>query len=181
MVTRGVPAVNPRFTELFGGEGALPSPRTPEAPLPPYLGGGQPMSFAQAMPGQLEAIAAQLSAGFGQPAGTYLSQMDALYNPINVPMTPAPAAPAPAPPERPNPFRRDSINLGGRDSGSGWTSSRPAVDPRYTNMFSQPAPAPREDQGARYRNIFRPQAAAAPQLFSDLLSRGDTINRGGSR
>jgi hypothetical protein len=69
--------------------------------LPSYLGGGgQPTMFPQAMPGQLEAIASQLSAGYGPPASAYMQQMNALYNPIQVGPAPAPPpAPAPAAPQ----------------------------------------------------------------------------------
>ncbi len=61
--------------------------------IPGYLGGGQNMVFPQAMPGQLGAIADQLSAGFGQPASSFMSQMDAIYAPTKVPFNaPNPAA-----------------------------------------------------------------------------------------
>jgi hypothetical protein len=90
------PINNSTLAGMFGGK--LPQPTSPAAPdgLPAYLGGGQSMTYPQAMPGQLEAIAAQLSAGFGQPASAYMQQMDALYNPVQVGQAPVPT-PTPAP------------------------------------------------------------------------------------
>ena len=42
----------------------------------------QPMrEFPAAMPGQLEAIASQLNAGYGTPAPDYLAHLQGLYNP----------------------------------------------------------------------------------------------------
>lgn len=82
------------------------SPATPAA-LPAYLGGGTPMTYPQAMPGQLEAIAAQLAAGFGGTPQSYMQNMDALYNPVYVPFSSAPqfaapqSAPATAPAAKP--------------------------------------------------------------------------------
>jgi hypothetical protein len=92
------PINNSTLAGMFGGK--LPQPTSSAsapAALPAYLGGGQSMTYPQEMQGQLAAIAQQLSAGFGQPAGAYMQQMDALYNPVQVGQAPAPT-PAPASP-----------------------------------------------------------------------------------
>jgi hypothetical protein len=128
------PINNSTLAGMFGGK--LAQPTTPAAPagLPSYLGGGQSMTYPQAMPGQLEAIAAQLSAGFGQPASAYMGQMDALYNPVQVGQapTPTPAAPAPSSPATPQP--------GGSRlpvTGSG-TYSLQGIDPQQLqNIFAR--------------------------------------------
>lgn len=58
--------------------------------IPAYLGGGVNSTFPQAMPNQLEAIAAQLSAGYGAPQAQNMAFLDNLYSPMSVPMKPAP-------------------------------------------------------------------------------------------
>lgn len=49
-----------------------------------YPGAPTAMSIPQAMPGQLEAIAQQMSAGFGSTPAANMGQMDALYSPMNL-------------------------------------------------------------------------------------------------
>lgn len=79
---------------MSGGGGSKkkssPKDKTSDA-VPAYLGGGVNTTFPQAMPGQLEAIAAQLSAGYGKPQATNMAFLDNLYSPMNVPMLPAPS------------------------------------------------------------------------------------------
>lgn len=80
---------------MSGGGGEKNKAATPAAAstgaLPDYLGGGSPVTFPQAMPGQLEAIAAQLSAGFGQTPAAIMTEMDKLYAPMPVGQAPKPA------------------------------------------------------------------------------------------
>lgn len=72
-------------------------PATPAAIPQPAMQTIQP-----AMPGQLEALAQQLSAGFGQPAPDMLAYIQQFHRPMQVPdysprpaTTPAPATPTP--------------------------------------------------------------------------------------
>lgn len=75
--------------------------------VPAYLGGGVNSTFPQAMPGQIEAIAAQLSAGYGAPVAQNMAFLDNLYSPMTVPMQSAPVGnpgPNPKPTPKPNPI-----------------------------------------------------------------------------
>lgn len=70
-----------------------------------------PMQTIQpGMPGQINALANQLAAGFGQQSGDVLSQLMQYYQPMSLPNyapvtpaatapTPTPVTPAPAPPK----------------------------------------------------------------------------------
>lgn len=58
--------------------------------------GGPTFSMPAAMPGQLEAIAAQLGMGYGQDAGGMLSHMNTLYKPMLLPDYSPGAMPPPA-------------------------------------------------------------------------------------
>lgn len=94
--------------------------------VPAYLGGGVNSTFPQAMPGQLEAIAAQLSAGYGVPMATNLAFLDNLYAPMNVPMKPVVPLPNAAQPgnapglsNQPSPVGRSSSGWQQRNNDAG--------------------------------------------------------------
>lgn len=61
------------------------SDKPDEGAVPAYLGGGTQSTFPQAMPGQLESLASQLSAGFGAPVSQNMAFLDALYSPVTIP------------------------------------------------------------------------------------------------
>ena len=75
-----------------------------EQPAAPATTPQQPMQTIQpAMPGQLETLAQQLAAGFGQSAPDMLAYIQQFHRPMSVPdyspqptATPTPAAPTPA-------------------------------------------------------------------------------------
>ena len=73
----------------------------------------QPMQTIQpSMPGQLEALAQQLSAGFGQSAPDMMSYLQQFYKPMQVPdYSPQPAAATPNPaPTSPTPAASAPMN-----------------------------------------------------------------------
>lgn len=82
------------------------SSKKPTDPAATPAASQQPMMTVQpAMPGQLEAIAQQLGAGFGQPAPDMLDYIRQFHRPMQVPdysprpaTTPAPATPTPTTP-----------------------------------------------------------------------------------
>lgn len=160
------PATNASFAAMFsGGTNPLTTKKPTATPaavagLPAYLGGGQNMTFPQAMPGQLEAIASQLSAGFGQPASAYMKQMEALYNPVHVPMS---SAPKPAAPVAPKPTTPATGKPGISPVGGGYVPPwMRGDDYGVGGLGSQKPTAPMTD-------------------FASIFNQARTINRGGSR
>jgi hypothetical protein len=90
-----------------GGGGSRSSSKKAEEPV--YPGKGVPQKFAQAMPGQLEALAAQLSAGYGQTPAANMAFLQGMYEPMNImnfpqpmPKAPLPNTPQPVKPGNPN-------------------------------------------------------------------------------
>lgn len=85
----------------MGGSSKNTTPASPAAATTPT----QPMQTIQpAMPGQLEALAQQLGAGFGQPAPDMLAYIQQFHRPMQVPdyspqpaATPTPVASTPTP------------------------------------------------------------------------------------
>lgn len=75
------------------------SSKKPTDPAATPAASQQPMMTVQpAMPGQLEAIAQQLGAGFGQSAPDMMAYLQQFYKPMQVPdYSPKPAAPTPTP------------------------------------------------------------------------------------
>ena len=69
--------------------------------VPAYLGGGVPTKFAQGLPGQIPALAQQLSMGYGAPVSQNLAALEALYSPMS--MYPQPAKPEVGKPSTPQP------------------------------------------------------------------------------
>lgn len=78
----------------MGGSSKKATNETPATTTPT-----QPMQTVQpSMPGQLEAIAQQLGAGFGQSAPDMMSYLQQFYKPMQVPdYSPQPAAATPNP------------------------------------------------------------------------------------
>lgn len=107
----------------MGGSSKKATSETPAAATPT-----QPMQTIQpAMPGQLEALAQQLSAGFGQSAPDMMSYLQQFYKPMQVPdYSPQPAAATPPPQATPAPtaqgkppVRRSAIDFINRSRGGG--------------------------------------------------------------
>ena len=88
----------------MGGSSKKATSETPAATTPT-----QPMQTIQpSMPGQLEALAQQLSAGFGQSAPDMMSYLQQFYKPMQVPdysSRPAAATPPPAATPSPTPVK----------------------------------------------------------------------------
>ncbi|MRX31918.1 hypothetical protein [Aminobacter sp. MDW-2] len=77
----------------MGGKSKKATNETPATTTPT-----QPMQTLQpSMPGQLEAIAQQLGAGFGQPAPDMMSYLQQFYKPMQVPDYSAQPATTPNP------------------------------------------------------------------------------------
>jgi hypothetical protein len=101
----------------MGGSSKKATSETPAATTPT-----QPMQTIQpSMPGQLEALAQQLSAGFGQSAPDMMSYLQQFYKPMQVPdYSPQPAAtPTPAP----APAATGGVNRGGQPTPTNLASN----------------------------------------------------------
>lgn len=74
----GLLGMFPGLPGSTGGTGATP------APTPGAMPGVSSQTFAQGFPGQIDALAQQMSAGFGQPMSVYQQGLDSLYNPVTL-------------------------------------------------------------------------------------------------
>ncbi len=121
---------------------ALQQANNVPAKTPPWMKGVTPNTLPQAMPGQLEAIAAQLAQGFSAPnpaaqtAGraAYLKHLDQVYEPVrslnfnappNVPPKPPVVPPKPpvapvAPPPRPTSPLQWDTGMARQDERGNW-------------------------------------------------------------
>ena len=90
---------------------ALTQANNVQAVTPPWLQGVGEQTMPQAMPGQLEAIAAQLAGGYGGKPADFMKHLDQVYDPVRSmnfappkpgakpvakPVAPAAVAPKPA-------------------------------------------------------------------------------------
>lgn len=101
---------------------AAPAAATPAATTRPT------MTVPGAMPGQLDALSAQLAAGYGQSQPDILSLLNQYYSPMQLPdYSPQPAAtpttptatPAATAPVTRAPLDRNNGRAGGRDPNGG--------------------------------------------------------------
>jgi len=98
---------------------AAPAATTPAATTRPT------MTVPAAMPGQLDALSAQLASGFGQSQPDILALLNQYYKPMELPdYSPQPAPTTPATPAATSPVARQPLDRnngrpGGRDPNGG--------------------------------------------------------------